>query len=334
MGSYSTAQMGSRRRLLHTCGVSFTEIVHRAYIRAQGFHDGPFCSITEKIARIGMLTSLVHFIVQYHSHLLTILSLLDDQILALENSVEGIFPPSKHLFDMVDKLAQIAEAFPSKVDRASACAIAWLNFWLSILGYRRLENSKEKDIVIVDISCDDSVVGETSDVIRQAKEDGIDENLLGGGASEGTCEDGLKKAKKVTYKEVLENGRKKEKCYRKNRRNSDVIIREENDNIEWLEDGKKGRKKDTEKEEIWAEGCGKARRGDVRIVEKGNKRAKKSGQGRGDAKTEGINAGGDEMQGQVGQDDAILALFESAWLMKAGDRGKERLMARCASYQW
>ncbi|CDP13324.1 unnamed protein product [Coffea canephora] len=100
---------------------------------------------------------------------LAILSFADDHILAIENMVENIFPPSTHLFNGIDKLVYNAEYLPGRFDDAMNAIpiimhqvpfldwvvmhlISWLNFLISTLMNWGSKNTQEKDIMI-DIVC-------------------------------------------------------------------------------------------------------------------------------------------------------------------------------------
>ncbi|KAJ6431330.1 hypothetical protein OIU84_018754 [Salix udensis] len=179
--------MSARRRPLHTCGVSFMEIARKAYTETQEF-NGPLGLLTKKMIRLAPFVSLLVYVLQYESIFLAILSFVDDHIiLALERKVEAIFPPSKYAFNEVDKLVQIVETLPAKIDFAvgklpvifhqipfldwaHSCAISWLNFWLSILTHWGSRTTHEKEIV-VDINCNDS-----SDVQTNVQE--ADKNIV------------------------------------------------------------------------------------------------------------------------------------------------------------
>uniref|UniRef100_A0A6N2NFW8 Uncharacterized protein n=1 Tax=Salix viminalis TaxID=40686 RepID=A0A6N2NFW8_SALVM len=113
-----TCRMSARRRPLHTCGVSFMGIARKAYTETQEF-NGPLGLLTKKIIRLAPFVSLLVYVLQYEYIFLAILSFVDDHIiLALERKVEAIFPPSKYAFNEVDKLVQIVETLPAKIDFA------------------------------------------------------------------------------------------------------------------------------------------------------------------------------------------------------------------------
>ncbi|XP_021293596.1 uncharacterized protein LOC110423634 [Herrania umbratica] len=162
MESTAGTRMNSRRRPLHTCGVSALAIAHKSYIKAQDLNE----ALGTKAKKIATLTSLVSSLVYALQHLwLAILSYFDDCILALEDAVESVFPPSKHVFNKADELVQIIEKLPGKFDNvldkfpviieqvplldwALGQAISWLSILTSLLTQWGLGNAKEKEIVV------------------------------------------------------------------------------------------------------------------------------------------------------------------------------------------
>ncbi|KAK4539017.1 hypothetical protein RGQ29_032061 [Quercus rubra] len=100
---------------------------------------------------------------------LTILSFADDQIIAVENMIERVFPPSNHVFNKIDYLVQVAETLPEKFDYAYDkiptiihqfrfdCALVQviflLNFFITKLSHWEYGSAREKEI-IVDINCE------------------------------------------------------------------------------------------------------------------------------------------------------------------------------------
>ncbi|KAK7847781.1 hypothetical protein CFP56_006256 [Quercus suber] len=109
----ATTRMSSRHRPLHSCGVSILAIVHSAYTKAQEF-NGLIGSTARKVAKLAPFAGPLAYAMQYHW--LTILSFADDQILAVENMIEKVFPPSNHVFNKIDYLVQVAETLPEKFD--------------------------------------------------------------------------------------------------------------------------------------------------------------------------------------------------------------------------
>ncbi|KAJ6898416.1 hypothetical protein NC652_025049 [Populus alba x Populus x berolinensis] len=145
-------------------------------------------------------------------------------ILTLERKVEAIFPPSKYVFNKVDKLVQIVETLPARfdfavnklpiifhqipfLDWALSCAISWLNFWLSILTHWGSGTTHEKEIV-VDINCNDSSIEQTN--VQEADNNIVEfQNETKASSPNGkrcTYKDALEKVVKSTYKDALEKG--------------------------------------------------------------------------------------------------------------------------------
>ncbi|XWS69213.1 hypothetical protein CRYUN_Cryun04dG0160300 [Craigia yunnanensis] len=154
--------MISRRRPLHTCGVSAFAMAHNAYIKAQDLNE-PLGSMAKRIVTLG---SLVCSLVYALQHIwLAIFFYVDDCILALENAVEIVFPPSRHVFNKVDEVVQIIETLPVKLDDvldkfpvmieqvplldwALGQAISWLKVLTSILTHWGTGNTTEKEIAV------------------------------------------------------------------------------------------------------------------------------------------------------------------------------------------
>ncbi|XP_042476478.1 uncharacterized protein LOC122058085 [Macadamia integrifolia] len=152
-----------RRRLLYACGVSALTIAHKAYGRAEEV-QGPTGFLANSIA------SLAEPIVSpMASQWLAILSFADDQILAAEEKVEALIPPSSHLFDKIESFVCIPDTLPGKFDRGVDIMIRcvpflewvltfmiWgLNLFLStFMAWVPDDSAKEKEIV-VDINCDE-----------------------------------------------------------------------------------------------------------------------------------------------------------------------------------
>ena len=140
--------MSSRHRPLHTCGASILTIAHSAYVKAQAF-NGPIGSTTRRVAK---LASPLAYVMQYQW--LAILSFADDCILAVENVVEKMFPPSTYVFNRIDNLVQIIETFPAKFDDALEKAPEIVDqvvfFMITTLTHWESGSAREKDIMVVD----------------------------------------------------------------------------------------------------------------------------------------------------------------------------------------
>uniref|UniRef100_A0A7N2LAD8 Uncharacterized protein n=1 Tax=Quercus lobata TaxID=97700 RepID=A0A7N2LAD8_QUELO len=158
--------MSSRHRPLHTCGVSILAIVHIAYTKAQEF-NGLIGSTARRVAKLAPFTGPLAYAMQYQW--LAILSFADDQILAVENMIEKFFPPSNHVFNKIDYLVQVAETLPEKFDYAYDkiptivhqfrfdCALVQVIFLLNffITKLSHWENGSAREKeIIVDINCE------------------------------------------------------------------------------------------------------------------------------------------------------------------------------------
>ncbi|KAK9277414.1 hypothetical protein L1049_006957 [Liquidambar formosana] len=318
--SLSSRESNSRRRPLHTCAVSVSAIAHKASTKAQDFKD-PIGSMTNRIATLA--TSISPFLYAMQFQWLAVLSFADDHILALENMVESVFPPSTHLFDRIDELLLIAETLPGKFDNAVdkfpmiirqvplldwalVHVIAWLNIFLSRLTYWGSDSTREKEIT-VDTGCIECYNESTpDDKAHHPMEPQVDiqsENMekfppvsetKTGDAGDVKC----------TYKEMLEKGTKEN-------------LEKNDDNLK-----KEKQKFDVGKEET-GEGVGNANGINESLAKDGPIRelfesASKEETGEGG----GGNANGSNES--IAKDDPILELFESTWHMKPGRGIKEK----------
>lgn len=270
--------MSSRHRPLYTCGISILAIAQSACGKAQGF-NGPISSTTRRVAQLASLISPLVYAMLHQW--LAILSFVDDQILAVANVVEEVFPPSNFVFKKVDYLVQIIETLPETFDDgldkfpATAhrdgfdCALVQVVSWLFHSGS---ENTWEKEI-LVDEKCpernDEPVfVDEANKPAEyQANVDSEKTTKLPPISETQQAEGDITKG---TFKEAVEKGGK------------------ENTKKESRE--KKVRKKTKEQTYIGKE---EAATGEGKIVEKSNERIVK-----------------DEVP--------ILELFESGWLKNPG----------------
>ncbi|XP_059448788.1 uncharacterized protein LOC132179978 [Corylus avellana] len=138
--------MSSRHRPLHTCGASTLAIAHSASEKAQSF-NGPIGSTTRRVAK---LASPLARVMQYQW--LAILSFADDCILAVENVVEKMFPPSTYVFNRIDNLVQIIETFPAKfddaLDKAPEIVHQVVFFMITTLTHWESGSAREKDIMV------------------------------------------------------------------------------------------------------------------------------------------------------------------------------------------
>ncbi|KAK7399992.1 hypothetical protein VNO78_11190 [Psophocarpus tetragonolobus] len=270
----TTARMNSRHRPLHTCGVSILTIIDIVIGKTQHF-NGPLGSIFKRVAKLTKFATPLIYAMQ--CQWLTILSFIDDAILAIEKFIEKLFPPSTRLFNKVDEIVLMIVVLPEKFDGAMnkfptiihevplldwalTLVISRLNSLVSALNNWGHENSRVNEKTIgVDRSCNEGYLPmDSSDDINS-------ENLENFPPVISECElKGLGDLEvssqvKGSYKEALEKGK------------------EENPNEKECEKARE--KNDTNNE------CD----GDIKYLGRGE-RVK----------------------------DALLELFESAWLMKSG----------------
>ncbi|MBA0682468.1 hypothetical protein Goari_024185, partial [Gossypium aridum] len=155
--------MNCRRRPFYTWGVSAINISHKAYIKAQALSE-PLGLMAKWLLTISlnMVSCTLLCLQQFW---LAIFFFVDDCILALENVVERVFPPSKHVFDKVDEIVQTIETLPGKFDDildefpviikqvpllewGLSLVISWLKLLTSILTRWGSRNTKEKEIAV------------------------------------------------------------------------------------------------------------------------------------------------------------------------------------------
>ncbi|XP_030960667.1 uncharacterized protein LOC115982261 [Quercus lobata] len=297
-------RMSSRHRPLHTCGVSILAIVHIAYTKAQEF-NGLIGSTARRVAKLAPFTGPLAYAMQYQW--LAILSFADDQILAVENMIEKFFPPSNHVFNKIDYLVQVAETLPEKFDYAYDkiptivhqfrfdCALVQVIFLLNffITKLSHWENGSAREKeIIVDINCE-----------KQNNEQAF-----------------VDEAQKPEKFQANVDSEKKESLPP----NSE-IPQAETETV----DKAVGVTKGTYKE----------------VLEKGTKEEKKAGEEHIEKmeKNEKINVdkeeaekgeehNEDESNQSLLNDDPIIELFESAWLMNPGSGAKRYAESRSSSY--
>ncbi|XP_062110622.1 uncharacterized protein LOC133822344 isoform X2 [Humulus lupulus] len=159
--------MSSRRRPLHTCGVSILTIAHRTIEVSQDAGE-PLGSITKRVLKMSSFAIPYLNALQYQW--LVFLTFIDDFILAAENTVERVFPPSKHVFNKIDDIVQVTETFPMKYDKAVTTfptiihqvpfldwllvhSISLLKLLITTLTYWGSQGTREKEIM-VDTNCE------------------------------------------------------------------------------------------------------------------------------------------------------------------------------------
>ncbi|KAL6983870.1 hypothetical protein U1Q18_017243 [Sarracenia purpurea var. burkii] len=278
----ATTKISRRRGPLHTCGVSISAIACKAYTKAQDF-NGPIGSITKRMAKLAAFTFPILYAFQYQW--LASLSFADDQILAVENITEALFPPSTRLFDKIDEFVGVAETLPGKFDDAMSklpviisqipfmdwaqiYLVSWLKFLISTLTQCGSENTKEKEIV-VDMTCTnlnkelesaENSIQDESEIVSQERclTDSRCENVEGLDFLFGSQENEIKRVQttdksevmKCSYKEILEKGKKEDTQRGENDIKEDnpnpIAIASERGAVKISE---KGKNEGTEKEE-------------------------------------------------------------------------------------
>lgn len=260
--------MSSRRRPLHTCGLSTIKIALKISCVAQDL-SGPLGSMAKRVAKTTSFA--IPFIYALLYLWLVLLSFADDHILAAEDIIERYFPPSKHFFNKIDDLVLVVENLPKKfdcavksfpsiinqvpfLDWALVHVISLLELLISMLTCWGSEGTKEKEIT-VDINCDNRDIGESESVFvaqaeheskldteadqptksplhvesEDAKEDFPPVSKTQRAETDAACVDVKPDGMKSTYKEVLEKG--------KNDMRTDQIVNQE-ERREKIEDEK------------------------------------------------------------------------------------------------
>ncbi|GAV85827.1 hypothetical protein CFOL_v3_29261 [Cephalotus follicularis] len=295
MDSTAHSRMSSKRRPLHTCGVTILAIVHSAYTKALDF-NGPVGSMTRKIARLAAPASPLVYALQYQW--LRILSLTDDNILAFERIIETLCPPSNHVFNKIDDIVQITETLPGKFDDVvnklpmivhKVPLLDWALVHLISLTHWGSHNANEKEIMI-DTNCsgcenDTTSIDQAQNQVEFPTHFSID--------IEGT------------FPPIPETRSESEAV--------DVPVNEDMTKGSDKEVLEKGMKEDNEKGQDNAKD--ETQKCDVnynQIVE-GEKMVSKSDEG-------------------IVKDDPLLELFELGWLMKPEKRVKKSFKSRSVSY--
>ncbi|XP_058102279.1 uncharacterized protein LOC131246317 [Magnolia sinica] len=166
MESHSKSRTG-RHSLLYAWGVSLLAIAHKAYIMVEELH-GPFGSLAQRLASLA--SPIVHTM-QYQW--LEILSFVDDQILAIEDMLKSLFPPSAYVFDRIDMITDICWILAGKLDHImddyqmvtidQVTFLNWvathLNIGLNFLISTMMEwddgRMEEERDIFMDINCDE-----------------------------------------------------------------------------------------------------------------------------------------------------------------------------------
>lgn len=235
--STTQIKMMSRKRPLHTCAVSVLVVANRAYTIVQGIH-GPLGAVAKVVAKFATFASPIIFAMQYQWIIMSVLSFVDDRILAVENMIERLYPPSSIVFNKIDDFVQVTETLPGKLDEVmnklpssihQVSVVDWglvrvislLNFVTATLTYWRMSKGAREKEIVVDTSCNDhhhktNEAAETK--ANGAEEPLIDSSTHNGKGGEANNNDGKKSnsnnplpfggVMKGSYKEALTKGRK------------------------------------------------------------------------------------------------------------------------------
>ncbi|GFY88147.1 hypothetical protein Acr_06g0000870 [Actinidia rufa] len=282
--------------------------------------------------------ALIH-VLQYQW--LAFLAFADDHILAVENLIVTLFPPSTHLFDKIDEFVCVAETLPGKfddavnkcpavihqvpfLDWALVCLISWLNFWISILTLWGSNNTREKEIT-VDINCN-----------NQAKEPELEQNVYSDFESsshiqrenveKSTLQDEIETVnherhptdtpcENVEIKSPISDSSENETNTIQTTVKLDVV---KCNYKEMLEKGKKDLK--CSYKEMLEKG--KKAKENTEKKEDGFKKASPKAVMRGIKATEGNKKDENGSNESIGEEDSILELFDSSWHMKSEKGGK------------
>ncbi|KAL5760129.1 hypothetical protein ACOSP7_018626 [Xanthoceras sorbifolium] len=317
MESTGTNRMSSRphrRPPLHTCGVALLMIAHSAYKGSQNF-NGPLGSITRKVARFDKIVSPFICVLQYQW--LATLSFSDDCILAIEKTIETIFPQSSHVFNEIDKLIQFTETLPGKFDDAVTKfhmvndqvplldwvlvhVLSWLNFCTTQLTHWR--GSEEKEIMIDSNSNECDKESPPPPPSSSSSSPSPSSNCVGL-ESKGKFPPSSEPSP-PTYKEALEKGSRKEINKEKNGDGRVNCCTKSSAR----EDEKENKNHDTMEENMKKD-----------VLDEETEKGEKIGTDHPDCE-------------YVTRSDPILELFESGWLTKSSKEGKGNLLSLSSSF--
>ncbi|ESW30695.1 hypothetical protein PHAVU_002G175100 [Phaseolus vulgaris] len=272
-----TARMNSsRHRPLHTCGVSFLAIVDIVMGKTQHI-NGHLGSTLKRVTKLAKFAVLLIYAMQIQW--LTILSFIDDAILAIEKVTEKLFPPSTRVFDKVDEVVVMMVSLPEKFEGAMnkfptiihevpflnwalTPVISRLNSLVSTLNHWGHKNSRSNEKTIGDRSYNEGYMDSLNDIENLE----IFPPIISECEYKGAHDTALRSHEKGSYKDVLERGKKENP------------------------------------EEKMEKGC------EAEKVNGGDDCECKEGREKNDGKYQV----GESVK------DALFELFESAWLMKAG----------------
>ncbi|KAA8533285.1 hypothetical protein F0562_033182 [Nyssa sinensis] len=324
-----------RCRPLHTCGVSILMIAHRAYTIAHEL-NGPVGSMTKKIATIAAPACPI--ISAMRCQWLAILSFVDDQILAVENMVETLFPPSSHLFNKIDEIVHTAETLPGKVDDAVnkfpmiihqfrfldwalVHVISWLKFLISTLTHWGVNNTREKEIMI-DIN-KESELPYNAECPVESPTDAQSGNLEMSSSLSDSFQDETGEANfpvEISTHDQSENVEKESPISDSSpdeTKRLGIIVKPDIMKCSYKEILEKGTKENLEKKND-------SDSSSMEEIPKATLSEEEAGEGKEEDASESIE--------ETAKEDPILDLFEASWHMKPGKRGKGSSMPRSFSF--
>ncbi|XP_020229852.1 uncharacterized protein LOC109810720 [Cajanus cajan] len=287
----TTTRISSRHRpILHTCGVSMLAIVDIAIGKTQNI-NGPLGSTLRRATKLAKFATPFIYTMQFQW--LTMLSFIDDAILATEKITEKLFPPSTRLFDKVDEILLMVVSLPEKfdgavnkfptiihevpfLDRTLTLVISRLNMLVSLLKHWGHDSRANEKTIGVDnesacegyLSMDDNIANENVESFPPISEV----------ECKGSQDIAVNSTShmKGSYKEALERGKDETPLEKMEKESEKKIM--EGDDCEC----ERGKKNDGNNEQC-----------DVAVMK-------------------------NQVGASEGIKDALLELFESAWLMKAG----------------
>ncbi|XP_010531618.1 PREDICTED: uncharacterized protein LOC104807888 [Tarenaya hassleriana] len=154
-----SARTSPRRRPLETCGAAIIATARVCYTRSQNVKSST-AKLVNNTFRAALYVS--SFMSPFHRYLLAMLSVADDRILALQETLETYLPFTRFISLKIQHLLVITETLPEKLDNAMekapglinhasaldwilALAIYYLDCLVGVLTRFRDRSSKEKE---------------------------------------------------------------------------------------------------------------------------------------------------------------------------------------------
>ncbi|GAB2220410.1 hypothetical protein Drorol1_Dr00008060 [Drosera rotundifolia] len=197
----------TRRRPLHTCGVSFLAIVHTLNVKTTEI-NGPIGSLSRRTTKLLVFANPVIYAMMHMW--LVILSFIDDHIVAAEKMIEFCFPSLAFVFNKVDGVLHVVETTPGRLEDilnrrpsifhllewAVSRSIKLLNFLITALTDCGSESAMEKDIM-VDTNCREETRVSTNETYPPPLENTEDAN-----------DDNAKEDEPLTFRDSQEDDNK------------------------------------------------------------------------------------------------------------------------------